>query len=46
MIRFRAFILSIIAQREVERELGITEIGGAEAESAILGAPTTRTDRP
>ena len=39
--------MSIIAQ-EVERELGITvEIGGAEAESAILGALTTPgTDRP
>ena len=39
--------MSIIAQ-EVERELGITvEIGGAEVESAILGALTTLgTDRP
>ena len=39
--------MSIIAQ-EVEKELGIpVEIGGAEAESAILGALTTPgTDRP
>ena len=39
--------MSIIA-REVEKELGIpVEIGGAEAESAILGALTTPgTDKP